>query len=1297
MKTRLILVHGLGGSARSTWAQFRKVVSEDVDVTCDILTFEYPTRKISFATPGAAINDLAGGLRTFVETRCQADDEILLVGHSLGGLVIRKYLLNEMHAGRPLRARKILLFATPNQGSGLADAVCVASFRNRHLRQLGKDSDFLDDLNDQWAASRIDKNILVWLVWSTEDRIVSRESAKSIFRGERVRTVHGKTHRSIVRPDSQDDEVYLLFKQWLELQRSAASIAPDGVHTYDEWLARQHADEFSFCPDEDRRSAIAQLQGLLSEPCNVARIVGLSGLGKTRLALEIFRFELEDRTLADHCLYIDAAISAVDIHAFVTRLIRGRERRVVVVDNCDLRKHELLAAEVRRHDSNLSLLTIDYNLEQASTHTFFLRVRPISESHIRAMLAPVYGDRIPDLERIVEFAQGFPRMAVLLAEARMDQDPNLGRLNDDVLAEKLLWGNQRADREQEGILSACALFDHFGITGDRTIHGEFIAQELAKVDFENLYSCVQRFADRGIIDRRGDFARVVPRPLAIRLAGQWWKNTPFDRQVEIIQSDMPENLAQSFCDQISRLDFLPEVKELTERLCGPQAPFGQAEVILSVRGSLLFRSLVEVNPKPTSDALYRVLNAMTISDIRSNVVDKVRRNLVWALEKACFHADAFEEAAWCMALLAAAENESWGNNATGQFVQLFRVFLSGTEAPPDLRFRVIDRLIGSNLEGAALLAIQALGEAASPRGGSRTVGAEYQGTAPPLQEWRPAIWGDAFAVWDGALARLASLVKDPACAEAAKSQIASNLRPLMGAGRHEMLEKAILEVVQNQGPLWPEAVQAIRDVFEYDSDRIPAEGVAALRKWLDLLKPTKLRDRVILAVSKAPYDHRSAGDKEGEARDWEELTLLAKDIRASEGDLPDLAPYFVTGEQRKGFYFGKELVRVFGDVEPVFSATADALRRSDDPNPAVILGLLNGLWELKPDGWKSLVCELANDPFMVRYFFDAATTGQIDQQLLERGLEVIKSGRLEARAAARLTFGKVLDSLAPNIVSNFCNQLADLSNAGAWVSLEILSMYCFGDDAKFAACQTAFKNLVLTVEFDGERTARTELQSHHWKEAAENLLALDTEGTAHDLTKKVVDIHRKKPSYGDLYHYLRPILVRLLEEHGCVTWPLVRSAVESSDLQQRWRLSMFLGGAGNLHEGPRLIDLVPLGDLMDWCETSPDVAPKFLASTITVWRESEEGDWMLTTRAIRLLEAYGEDEEVVSLLSGNVDTRSWSGSLVPHLDKELMALDKLAQSAKRGVLEWVGQRRSYLVGLRNHENKRNEESEWGIY
>jgi hypothetical protein len=517
-----------------------------------------------------------------------------------------------------------------------------------------------------------------------------------------------------------------------------------GLKTFDLWGEHENLSRLPFAPVAAREVLIATLRADLPTPKSCFRVMGLSGLGKTRTAFQVFA---ESEEIKNHLVYVDAN-HVPKIDALVADWINLGLRAILVVDNCEYRLHESLVKEIRRDGSKISLLSLDYNFDSVSASTKCFKLEQLSHDELLQLLNPVYEKKLPDLYRIVSFAQGFPQMAVLLAEARLNENPKIGELTEDALANKLLWSQRQEENSDElKILQVCSLFDVFGVEKDVEDQLEYIAK-LAGFDIDKVYECVQRFANRGIIDRRGRFGQVVPKPLAIRLSGQWWTKSREQKQQELVDG-IPEDMVGSFCNQIEKMDFHTNVKSLTQQLCGPSGPFGQAEVILSNRGSRLFRAFVNVNPDATSDALYQILNQFDQQQLLE-VKDDPRRNFVWSLEKLCFHAHLFEKSAWCILLLASSENETWSNNATGIFAQLFRVNLSGTAAGPKIRFNLLQRALDQNRTEVDMVVLEALKQAISLSGGSRTIGAEHQGMKAPLQEWRPTIWQEVFDYWQTA-------------------------------------------------------------------------------------------------------------------------------------------------------------------------------------------------------------------------------------------------------------------------------------------------------------------------------------------------------------------------------------------------------------------------------------------------------------------------------------------------------------------------------------------------------------------
>ena len=81
-------------------------------------------------------------------------------------------------------------------------------------------------------------------------------------------------------------------------------------------------------------------------------------------------------------------------------------------------------------------------------------------------------------------------------------------------------------------------------------------------------------------------------------------------------------------------------------------------------------------PKQAASGLSEPMGSETLDRLRS--FKRSQRSIVDALEKLVWHPETFEPAADAMLRLALAENETWANNATGQFSSIF-----GARLPSD--------------------------------------------------------------------------------------------------------------------------------------------------------------------------------------------------------------------------------------------------------------------------------------------------------------------------------------------------------------------------------------------------------------------------------------------------------------------------------------------------------------------------------------------------------------------------------------------------------------------------------------
>src|SRR5581483_6449861 len=112
----VVFVHGILGHHTRTWGKFPKLLAEDDDLpVLDILLWGYRT---GYFARHHELHLEGGHLLTTLESLIRQGNDIVLVGHSMGGLVILKGLVDRMgcKAARqpPCQAVTwIALFAVP--------------------------------------------------------------------------------------------------------------------------------------------------------------------------------------------------------------------------------------------------------------------------------------------------------------------------------------------------------------------------------------------------------------------------------------------------------------------------------------------------------------------------------------------------------------------------------------------------------------------------------------------------------------------------------------------------------------------------------------------------------------------------------------------------------------------------------------------------------------------------------------------------------------------------------------------------------------------------------------------------------------------------------------------------------------------------------------------------------------------------------------------------------------------------------------------------------------------------------
>lgn len=119
---------------------------------------------------------------------------------ALGGLVARRYLLDEYKNGVDARVTDLLLYGTPNIGTGLARVARYISWFHPQLKQLVTIRISPPDLNRNRNTLTAGKPICITAVIGGSDDVVLEESARGLWGNGNVKVVVSATHVDLVKP-----------------------------------------------------------------------------------------------------------------------------------------------------------------------------------------------------------------------------------------------------------------------------------------------------------------------------------------------------------------------------------------------------------------------------------------------------------------------------------------------------------------------------------------------------------------------------------------------------------------------------------------------------------------------------------------------------------------------------------------------------------------------------------------------------------------------------------------------------------------------------------------------------------------------------------------------------------------------------------------------------------------------------------------------------------------------------------------------------------------------------------------
>lgn len=810
----------------------------------------------------------------------------------------------------------------------------------------------------------------------------------------------------------------------------AWAYAPDGVSG--EYLlddaVRVRTDTEATEPGLSAMLGIQRVRDRLRHPGGVVRLVGLSGVGKTRFVQALFDSRVAESSLDPAlAIYTDVADGPEPSAAtLIQNLIASRSRAIVVVDNCPPDLHRRISDVCRVPESTVSVITVEYDIREdqpEGTEVFELDVS--SEGLIEKLLQHRFSYLSwIDLHTIAQFSGGNVRIAISLAET-VHRHETIAGMSDENLFKRLF--EQRNAPNEFLLLAAQGLSLVYSFHGEDVSDGDeaelFRLGAVVKRNAQEMFQSAVELGRRRLVQRRGVWRAVLPQAIAKRLAARALQGIPAALIEKQLVNEAPERLLKSFSRRLGYLDGSQEAKQIARGWLGVGGLLANA-LNLNELGESIFRNIAPLDPDATLSALEQAVLGSTSDESAKNCARYVQ-----LLTSLAYEPEHFERSIALLAKAAVAGAEGSresirqnGNDAAKAFGSLFLIIQSGTHASPEQRESVIRLLLNSSDPLERELGLRALdaaltawnfGPVLSFGFGSRSRDFGYwPGTRKEVVEW---------------FSRFLKLAEELACSSYSEAQrvrtiIANKFRGLWtGAQMYEDLERICGSIAKKV--FWAEGWSAARETAYYDSKGFTPDVTKNLARVEAILEPHGTIQRVrsiVLASSRSVVGIPLVSDRdEGIESAMSRLQNIAYDlgvsVAADSDALTELLPELVCTRSDQSWSFGRGLAQGADDPSSIWKQLVGQLQSvpMEAGTPWVFRGFLNGLHQNNSALAGAILDDAIENNGLAQWYPALETAiGEIHEQGLQRLLRSLELGKAPIHNYRSLEGGRITDGLS---------------------------------------------------------------------------------------------------------------------------------------------------------------------------------------------------------------------------------------------------------------------------------------------
>ncbi|WP_419256048.1 hypothetical protein ACN2C6_19245 (plasmid) [Caulobacter sp. ErkDOM-YI] len=1047
------------------------------------------------------------------------------------------------------------------------------------------------------------------------------------------------------------------------------------------WSAPDQGLEPVFLADDQARltvgantSARGVVEGLdalrnaLRRPRSVVRLLGQSGMGKTRLVQALFDERVGEQALPAHlAVYGDAGDPDMEVAptAMARALIDADQAPILIVDNCPTQMHSLLTAIASRPEAKFSLLTIDFDIgADQPDKTVVARLEAGGDVLIERLLR----QRAPhlnaaDVRRVVEFSEGNTRIALALAKTAATSG-SLANLEDAALVDRLfLTGRRGHDPKLHQVARIAALVYAFYVEGDPNPDELAVLAGLAGTSETDFLDRLGELLDRGLAQQRGKQRAILPQALAIHLAKDAVARIPASRLFAIF-SAAPARLATSFAKRLGALHDRAEAVAMAEMILAP----GQELARPSREDKAAIEVLAHLAPLAPARVLGILQDYVARYGATETIVytNQAARQITALLCKLTYEAELFDPAARLLSQLVIGQDESrMIEQLRPRFTRLFQAIMSDTEALPEQRFALLDDLLASQDAPTRLLGLHALRAALMTRPNNRS-SIEPFGARRRTAGWWATGDKQVLAWFTVALDRAFGMIvgAEPVMARTILAKAYPDLV------RIAAIDAQTVETMIKVADLafWGEGWFAACDVLNH---RKGDDQTQAMRDCEAALRPKTLQEQFDAFMRQRLWDwHDPDGDDAVDS--WNTARARARqvggDAFAAGDEGKALLTVALSDPHVAGSEFGAGWAQAAQDLDQAWAdllIQARAVPRGD-LNATTIAGFFGHCRQAYPAVAERWLEAGVSDPLVASLLpWLEVESGEVGEAGIARMITVLTQGLVHEGVAQTLWRFKASADVAPDALAALVDAVLDHGQPSTALHLLDAKRPKADEEAWPQALRAAGRRILEAIAFSNDEGRSGDYQL---AALADRVLGgSEGEATAAGLLTRIAK-HVEEDNDFWLHGLpgLMGVIARdhprlVLDTYLSTTWDHVRYKLDHL-------LKNYDDDDGG---GFNLIAAIASDVLMSWMDEDRLDRGRRLAQLIPYFETGEGKDFAWTPLAMRLLNAVGGDEEVHETFERRFGTGASSGEYGFRYRRRLAMLRGLGNHQNPAVRKWA--------------------------